>query len=237
MTPATATKANSPHPPCDKAVDNGGLRYGAMESALRPPLPTATPAAGDRPNGSSGEPRFLQRLTNSAGQNIINPIRGSTRKVAGFKSEPRPASNRNQWPASCRNAWPASSESAPMAAMPDQLARAIPLKPFEPFDGCGFADLIPPRRRATAHPALQHRVDHPIAQILRIWLRHPRWPPPSQQVESELQRFVNPRRRFKPKSKCSNGRRPAIRPNGCAFSSSRIGRRPVRPAPGRRSVS
>ena len=24
----------------DKAVDNGGLRYGAIESALRPPLPT-----------------------------------------------------------------------------------------------------------------------------------------------------------------------------------------------------
>jgi hypothetical protein len=30
-----------------KAVDNGGLRYGAMESALRPPLPTATPALAD----------------------------------------------------------------------------------------------------------------------------------------------------------------------------------------------
>ena len=37
-----APKAGSPHPRRDKAVDNGGLRYGAMESALRPPLPTAT---------------------------------------------------------------------------------------------------------------------------------------------------------------------------------------------------
>jgi len=25
-----------------KAVDNGGLRYSALEGALRPPLPTAT---------------------------------------------------------------------------------------------------------------------------------------------------------------------------------------------------
>jgi hypothetical protein len=76
-------------------VDNGGLRYGAMESALRPPLPTATPPVGDHPDLSFVEARILQRLTNPAGQNIINPIRGSTRKVAGFKSEPRPASNRN----------------------------------------------------------------------------------------------------------------------------------------------
>ena len=30
-----------------KAVDNGGLRYGAMESALRPPLPTATQALAE----------------------------------------------------------------------------------------------------------------------------------------------------------------------------------------------
>jgi transposase len=33
----------------DKAVDNGGLRYGAIESALRPPLPTATPSLRDNP--------------------------------------------------------------------------------------------------------------------------------------------------------------------------------------------
>jgi hypothetical protein len=36
--------ADSPNPRRDKAVDNDGLRYSAMESALRPPLPTATPA-------------------------------------------------------------------------------------------------------------------------------------------------------------------------------------------------
>jgi transposase len=32
--------------------------------------------------------------------------------VAGFRSEPWPASSRNGWPASYWNAWPASSESA-----------------------------------------------------------------------------------------------------------------------------
>jgi hypothetical protein len=52
------------------------------------------------------------RLTNPAKQNIITSIRGSRRPVADFKSEPRPASNRNQWPASYWNAWPASSVSA-----------------------------------------------------------------------------------------------------------------------------
>jgi len=31
-----------------KAVDNGGLRYGAVEGALRPPLPTATPSPAQR---------------------------------------------------------------------------------------------------------------------------------------------------------------------------------------------
>ena len=34
--------AGSPNPRRDKAVDNDGLRYSAMESALRPSLPTAT---------------------------------------------------------------------------------------------------------------------------------------------------------------------------------------------------
>jgi hypothetical protein len=34
------------------------------------------------------------------------------RQVAGFRSEPWPASSRNGWPASYWNAWPASSESA-----------------------------------------------------------------------------------------------------------------------------
>jgi hypothetical protein len=50
MRPAIATKAKSPHSRCDKAVDNGGLRYGAMESALRPPLPTATQSGPHQPD-------------------------------------------------------------------------------------------------------------------------------------------------------------------------------------------
>src|SRR5271166_5355298 len=43
-------KVGSPDPRRDRAVDNGGLRYGAMESALRPPLPTATRADPNKPN-------------------------------------------------------------------------------------------------------------------------------------------------------------------------------------------
>ena len=97
-------KAGSPDPRRGKAADNGGLRYGAMESALRPPLPTATRALA--------EIQIQARLTNGSGQNIIPSIRGSRRQVADIKSESRPASNRNRWPASYRNAWPASSESA-----------------------------------------------------------------------------------------------------------------------------
>ena len=79
-----------------------------------------------------------------------------------------------------------------MAAMPDRLSGAILFKAPELFNGHGFADLIAPRRRASTHPAPLHRVYHAITQVLRIWLRHPCWPPPSQQIESEASRFGNP---------------------------------------------
>jgi hypothetical protein len=65
-------------------VDSGGLRYGAMESALRPPLLTATRAFA--------ECQIQARLTNRSGQNIITSIRGSRCQVADIKSESRPAS-------------------------------------------------------------------------------------------------------------------------------------------------
>src|SRR5277367_2993222 len=104
--------AGSPNPRRDKAVDNDGLRYSAMESALRPSLPTATRADPHEPKLLLAEAQIHARLTNPAKQNIITSIRGSRRPVADIKSEPRPASNRNQWPASYWNAWPASSVSA-----------------------------------------------------------------------------------------------------------------------------
>jgi len=112
MKSVRATKDGSPDPQRDKAVDNGGLRYGAMESALRPPLPTATPPSQTERSTHSAEAQIHARLTNPAKPNIITSIRGSTRQVADIKSEPRPASNRNRWPASYWNAWPASSVSA-----------------------------------------------------------------------------------------------------------------------------
>ena len=52
-----------------------------------------------------------------------------------------------------------------------------------------LADPEPVRRGPATHPFQNDRVDHAIAQILRISSGHPCWPPPSQQVESELRRF------------------------------------------------
>jgi hypothetical protein len=78
-----------------------------------------------------------------------------------------------------------------VAAVPDRLSRAIPFHPLEPFDRYGFTDLVVASRRAAAQASL-HRVNHPVAQVLRIRLRHSCWPPPSQQVESKYPRFGNP---------------------------------------------
>src|SRR5208282_4435513 len=76
------------------------------------------------PSSHSAEAQIHARLTNPAKQNIITTIRGSNRQVADIKSEPRPASNRNQWPASYWNAWPASSESAHRRAVRRRLSPA-----------------------------------------------------------------------------------------------------------------
>ena len=79
-----------------------------------------------------------------------------------------------------------------MAAVSDGRPRAIPFNPLKPFNGYEFADLVASRRGATAHCALPNRINNPVAQVLRIWLRHSCWPPPSQQVESESPEFGNP---------------------------------------------
>ena len=86
-----------------------------------------------------------------------------------------------------------------MAAVSNGRPRAIPFNPLKPFNGYGFADLVASRRGATAHCALPNRINHPVAQVLRIWLRHSCWPPPSQQVESKSLQFGNPPQ-FKPKT-------------------------------------
>jgi hypothetical protein len=79
-----------------------------------------------------------------------------------------------------------------MAAMSDRLSRAIPFNPLKPFDRHGLADRVMTRGCAAAHLAPLHRINHPVAQVLRIRLRHPCWPPPSPQVESKSPRFGNP---------------------------------------------
>ena len=43
---------------------------------------------------------------------------------------------------------------------------------FEPLDGHRSADRVMTRRRPSAHLGRPHRIDHPIAQVLRIPLCH-----------------------------------------------------------------
>ena len=70
-------------------MDNGGLRYGAVEGALRPPLPTATPTALHNPTFllALRGPKIHIRLTDPLGET----------------SSPRSAEANAGWPASNRN--------------------------------------------------------------------------------------------------------------------------------------
>ena len=78
-----------------KAVDNGGLRYGAMESALRPPLPTANPAlAGiqiqvslDQRLGAKHHRRDPRKQTPGGRHQIGIPAGFKSESVAGFLLE------------------------------------------------------------------------------------------------------------------------------------------------------
>jgi hypothetical protein len=60
-----------------------------------------------------------------------------------------------------------------MAAVADRLARPFPPKAIKPLDRHGFTDLVPARCAATAYRAPLDRIDHTVAQILRIRFRHP----------------------------------------------------------------
>ena len=63
--------------------------------------------------------------------------------------------------------------------------RAIPFNPLKPFDRDGFADLVAPRRRPAAHLAPLHHIITRLRKSCENGLGIPRWPPQSQQVESE----------------------------------------------------
>ena len=62
-----------------------------------------------------GDPRYARLLRSLARVKLLilddwgPEALSADRRVAGFKSESRPASDRNRWPASNWNAWPASS--------------------------------------------------------------------------------------------------------------------------------
>src|SRR5580692_9611216 len=94
---------------------------------------------------------------------------------------------------------PRTEVSAHLARRP----RTASFEALHPLDGRGLAHPEARRSRPPAHPSPNHRVDHPVAQVLRICTGHPRWPPPSQQVESEQCRFGNPNR-FKLDTACSS---------------------------------
>src|ERR1700722_5669964 len=71
-----------------------------------PPSPPPTQSALHDPTILLGlrKPKIGARLTDPSRRNIIAPIRGSERWVAGIKSESRPASDRKRWPASSESA-------------------------------------------------------------------------------------------------------------------------------------
>jgi hypothetical protein len=93
---------------------------------------------------------------------------------------------------------PRTEVSAHLARCP----RTAPFEALHPLDGRGLAHPKAPSSRPPAHLSPSHRVDHPVAQVLRLGTDHPCWPPPSQQVESEQCRFGNPNR-FKLGTACS----------------------------------
>jgi hypothetical protein len=77
-------------------VDNGGLRYGAVEGALRPPLPTATQSGPSRPSFSAfAGPKNPPSLDRSVGaqHHRLDPRKRTLGgrlqigTVAGFGSE------------------------------------------------------------------------------------------------------------------------------------------------------
>ena len=94
---------------------------------------------------------------------------------------------------------PRTEVSAHLARRP----RTAPFEALHPLDGRGLAHPKARRSRPPAHLSPNHRVDHPVAQVLRICTGHPCWPPPSQQVESEQCQFGNPNQ-FKLDTACSS---------------------------------
>src|ERR1700688_142223 len=70
-------------------------------------------------------------------------------------------------------------------------AAGFPVK-LEEADDRADADPALLRSFRDGSPAL-NRPDHPPTQILRIWLRHPCWPPPSRKLESYSRPYGNPR--------------------------------------------
>jgi hypothetical protein len=108
----------------------------------------------------------------------VTPIRRKNRLIIDVSAlTPRAASNRSQrvqgdvgFPGSQRfeKLTMRLEFRAQVSAHPARRARTAPLEPLDPLDGRSLAHPKPSRRPSPAHPFPNHRIDHPVAQILRI---------------------------------------------------------------------
>ena len=70
-----------------------------------------------------------------------------------------------------------------IAALSDRLSRTMAFKALRAVATDSLTSCDGPLPRIQLAPL--HRLDHPVAQVLRIRLCHSGWPPPSRQVESK----------------------------------------------------
>ncbi len=77
------------------------------------------------------------------------------------------------------------------ANLPRRHAARV-LKPPDPIDDRAHPNAKLGRRPMPRQSTLQNRSDRALPKISRIGLSHPCWPPPSQHLESEQDRFWNP---------------------------------------------
>jgi hypothetical protein len=109
----------------------------------------------------------------------VTPRRRKKRLIIEVSAlTPRSASNRSQSALSVmsdfsrlsasRNSRCGSSFRTEVSAHSARRARTAPLEALHPFDCRRFAHPKSRRGRSPAHPSPNNRVDHPIAQILRI---------------------------------------------------------------------
>ena len=115
----------------------------------------------------------------------VTPMRRKKRLIIAVSARTPRSANRSQ--SACRvmsdfSALSASRNSrcgSSLGRVSAHLARRPPTAPFEalhPLDGRGLAHPKARRSRPPAHLSPNHRVDHPVAQVLRTSLANRHWP-------------------------------------------------------------